>query len=94
MLAPTAKYDPRCSCCPLLPGLVASRLLQSEGGLSEAQSNPPVGGWPFAHRVRLDAATGVVVELEQLDGHGAGGGWTATIETVDVLHPPSWVAAG
>ena len=89
-LIPTEDYDPRCSCCPLLPGEVASRSLLAEGGLSPVQLEAASAGWPSAHRVRLDAATGIVVELEQIDGDGAGGGWTATIEAVDEQHDRSW----
>ncbi|MGJ7450695.1 hypothetical protein [Aquipuribacter sp. MA13-13] len=83
VVAPTAAYDPRCSCCPLLPGEVASRRLLADGGASPARLDGASSGWPTAHRVRLDAATGVVVELEQVDGHGAGQGWTAVVEAVD-----------
>lgn len=90
VVAPTAAYDPRCSCCPLLPGEVASRYLSAEGGDRPRPVEVPAGGWPTAHRVRLDVGTGVVVGLEQLDGHGAGNGWTAVVEAVDETYDRSW----
>lgn len=82
-LAPTGDYDPRCSCCPLLTGEVAARDDAVERGGVPGDVVEPVGGWAAAHRVRLDRATGIVVELEQVGGRDAGEGWTAHVEAVD-----------
>lgn len=59
-------YDPRCSCCALLPGEVTRRLEGEEGGrtMDEAER----ASWPTSYLVGLDVATGVVASLTPLDG--------------------------
>ncbi len=74
-LVTTPSYQARCSCCPLLGGEQADRNLSAEG-------------WsPSSWRVRLDRGTGVVVQLTELGGHSAGGGFTMRIEAVDEPMP-------
>lgn len=61
---PTQAYEPRCSCCPLLPSEVADRLEHDEEG------SPFVPGreYPQAHDVALDVATGICVEIRAVGG--------------------------
>lgn len=80
VLQPTADYDPRCSCCPLLFSA------QSEGQLAESSGQPPrQQRFADAHRVRLDRATGVCVLTEELGGERSGSGHDLLIEAVDEL---------
>jgi hypothetical protein len=77
ILRPTAVYDPRCPCCPLL----LSELIEDDGlGL---RADDPGFVYPDAHRLRLDVGTGVCVANEQLGGSRAGTGHEITIEAVD-----------
>ena len=78
VVRPTAAYDPRCPCCPLLCSEEAARL----GGSTPAGAEPSSQS-PYPHRVRLDLATGVCVYNEQLGGTQAGWGHDAAIEAVD-----------
>ena len=69
-------YDPRCSCCPLLPSSDAADL--------EVFDEHPAGyehGEAFL--VRLDVGTGVCVLTEQVDGTDLGRGHDVRIEAVD-----------
>jgi hypothetical protein len=79
VVAPTESYDPRCTCCALLWGDVAQRLLAGEGGPPVADDPDPTTEW----LVGLDLETGVVVSLEALDGAAAGDGFTVDIASVD-----------
>jgi hypothetical protein len=77
ILRPTAVYDPRCPCCPLL----LSEPIEDDGlGL---RAEDPGFVYPGAHRLRLDVGTGVCVANEQLGGSRAGTGHEITIEAVD-----------
>ena len=69
-------YDPRCSCCPLLPSSDAAEL---EG----ADEHPAGYEHGEAFLVRLDVGTGVCVFTEQLDGTDLGQGHDVRIEAVD-----------
>lgn len=77
LLAPTAFYDPRCSCCPLLPSEQADLLEFGPEGRRQD------GGYATRFRVRLDVGTGICVATEQLDGPRAGDGHEVVIEAVD-----------
>lgn len=85
----TSMYAPRCSCCALLTGLHSLGIEQR--GMSDEQAR--VIGWPdpaeggVEFRVRLDIGTGICVDVEALDGTDVGGGFTVTVEEVDVDYP-------
>jgi hypothetical protein len=79
MVVPTADYEPRCGCCPLL----RSRRID---GL-EWGSVPDGVEYPSAHLVRLDVVTGVCVWAEVLDGTYAGDTHDLRIEAVDEPMP-------
>ncbi|WP_226344527.1 hypothetical protein [Agilicoccus flavus] len=85
----TPAYSPRCSCCPLLAGRHALATERDAMGEEQARQigwpDPAEGGVDF--RVRLDAGTGICVEVEALDGIEPGGGFTAVVEEVDVRYP-------
>jgi hypothetical protein len=76
VLRPTATYDPRCPCCPLLEG-------EPRDGGFDLREEEPGFVFPDAHRVRLDVATGICVANEQLGGTRSGAGHDLTIEAVD-----------
>lgn len=82
VLAPTAFYDPRCSCCPLL----------NCAGAAEEYLRPDeprqAGGYATRFLARLDVATGICVRTEELDGPHAGAGHEVQIEAVDAPFPP------
>jgi hypothetical protein len=82
VVRPTASYDPRCSCCALLLSEAAARLQARAGGPGPRDADPAFEV-PDAHRVRLDVATGICVESEQLGGSRAGWGHDVRIEAVD-----------
>ncbi|PSL04677.1 hypothetical protein CLV30_105143 [Haloactinopolyspora alba] len=77
---PTADYDPRCSCCPLLFDRVAAGILLDEGGPSPARQ-----AYPEAFRVALDVATGIVVSVRDLGGDEDGSGFDVTIHDADLV---------
>ncbi len=77
----TPAYAARCSCCPLLDGAEAAGQLAREGW---AQADI---GRPTSWRVRLDRETGVLVQLTEIGGRSATGGWTMRIEAVDEPMP-------
>lgn len=81
-VATTPAYAARCSCCPMLDGVEATRQLRREGW------DRPPAGLPTAWRVRLDRGTGVVVQLSEEGGRSVGG-WTMRIEAVDGVSPRS-----
>lgn len=67
-------YDPRCACCPLLPSRPAA--------LAEGYPDPD-GPFAEAHRVALDAATGICVSAREVGGPTPGRGFDLVIEGVD-----------
>jgi hypothetical protein len=73
----TPAYEPRCGCCPLL----RSR----EVDLVEYEDYPHhiLAAYPEAHRVRLDAGTGVCVFSEEIGGLAPGPRHGVWIEAVD-----------
>jgi len=77
LVVPTATYEPRCGCCPLL----RSR----EVDLLEYEDRPEhvLDAYPDAFRVRLDLQTGVCVLTEEIGGLSPGKGHDVRIETVD-----------
>ena len=81
----TAAYAARCSCCPLLGGDEAHRTGVREGWAMADDAADRPSSW----RIRLDRGTGVVVALTELGGTSRGGGWSMTIEDVDVELPRS-----
>jgi len=88
VLAPTTAYEPRCSCCPLLPSEQADLL---EFGAAGRRQD---GGYASAFRVRLDVGTGICVLTDQLDGPRAGDGHEVRIEAVDQPIPAAGARAG
>ena len=79
---PGVGYDPRCSCCPLLPSAESDRLEAEGGGLTMRDHDPGLL-YAEAHRVRLDVETGVCVLTEEVGGTRAGYGHDVEIEAVD-----------
>jgi hypothetical protein len=75
LVVPTAHYEPRCGCCPLLR---SRRVDELEWG-----SVPDGVEYPSAHLVRVDVGTGVCVWAEALDGTYAGDAHDLRIEAVD-----------
>jgi hypothetical protein len=74
----TRAYVPRCGCCSLL------RSRDLDVGESAAGSvNKVLARYPEAHRVRLDAGTGVCVLTEAVGGLSPGAGHDLRIEAVD-----------
>lgn len=67
-VVPTQAYEPRCSCCPLLPSEVAARL---EYG-SEDTPFVPTLEYPEAHEVALDVETGICVQIRAAGGPAPG----------------------
>ncbi len=81
---PTAAYQPRCSCCALLPGELAERM--DYGG--ELRDHPEPGfRYPTEWLIGLDRATGLPVSIEPLDGSTPG--HTLRILAVDTDAPGS-----
>lgn len=76
LVRPTADYEPRCGCCPLLRSRTADLAEWGPEWLPEAE-------YPSAELVRLDVGTGVCVWTEALDGTWAGDGHDLHIEAVD-----------
>ncbi len=74
VLRPTADYDPRCSCCPLLDCAVAAEeYLRPDEPRRE-------GGYATRFEVRLDSVTGICVSTRELDGPRRGDGHDVRIE--------------
>lgn len=69
MVGTTADYQPRCSCCALLPGEVAD-LLEFGDGAPPARER----GWQLTTTwlVGLDRETGLAVSIENVDGSAHG----------------------
>lgn len=86
---PTEAYDPRCSCCPLMPSEVSDALEAQAGGPAVRTFDPDFI-FPSAHRLRLDVDTGVLVYSEQLGGTQAGESHDVVIEAVDEMMPESF----
>ena len=81
VLSTTPAYEPRCSCCPLLPSADAAALDAIESGGGRPRDDGHAHGTEFL--VRLDVGTGVCVLTEQLDGTDLGRGHDVRIEAVD-----------
>jgi hypothetical protein len=77
VVRPTAAYEPRCGCCPLL----RTRRID----LLEYADHPQhvLPAYPDAYRVRLDVGTGVCVLTEEVGGATPGKGHDLRIEAVD-----------
>lgn len=73
---PLAGYDPRCSCCALLPGEVSERLLAEESGGGPVPEGRDDGR---EFLVALDVQTGICVSVTALDGRYAGDGFDVEI---------------
>lgn len=71
VLRPTAQYEPRCSCCPLLWSEV-----------SDAYEDRVQGPYADAHRVRLDVQTGICVLTAEVGGPRDGEGHDLRLERV------------
>ncbi len=73
-------YNPRCGCCPLLPGRHADEPEYRDDYPERIRD-------AVRFRVRLDRATGICVQVETLDGPG-GIDFCAEIQEHDVHYPP------
>ena len=88
---PTPAYRPRCTCCALLPGVIAEGLFLAEGGGADEPSDPDVRfpDWRAEEFfVRLDVRTGVVAAVDRLDRHDPAARLTLDVEAVDGDWPP------
>ena len=90
VLRPTDDYDPRCPCCPLLHSRQSDQLDAEASGLPTHELDFQ---YAAAHRVRLDAETGVCVLTEEIGGSHAGSGHEALIEAVDEPMPDELFSA-
>lgn len=81
-LEPTDDYEPRCSCCPLLPS-AASDGREAEAGGSALAALDPGFRYADSHLVRIDVQTGVCVYAEQQGGSRDGHWHRVKIEAVD-----------
>ncbi len=81
-VSPRADYSPRCSCCPLLFGMVSDELDALAGGPS-ARDRCPDLVFATAYLVALDVETGVCVHVEHLDGDHVGRGFSLDVLGVD-----------
>lgn len=77
VVVPTATYEPRCGCCPLL------RTRAVDEREYEDRPENVLGTYPEAFRVRLDVQTGVCVLTEELGGPNPGKGHDVRIGAVD-----------
>ncbi|WP_209313754.1 hypothetical protein [Blastococcus sp. TF02A-35] len=75
VVVPTATYEPRCGCCPLLRTREVDR--------REWDGDHLLDRYADAYRVRLDVQTGVCVLTEELGGERPGFGHDLRIEAVD-----------
>lgn len=82
--APTADYEPRCGCCALLYGEIAER---GEYGDSAPRRDDPAFAYTTRWLVGLDAASGICVSLEFLDGSMRGLGHEVEIHALDEPYP-------
>ncbi|GAA1136395.1 hypothetical protein [Ornithinicoccus hortensis] len=80
-------YDPRCSCCPLLFGEVSQALEFGPGGRPDSANEG--ADYPTAYWVSLDVETGIVVDVEPLDGDRAHAAFTNQIHEVGLLPAPN-----
>ena len=81
-VTPTWAYDPRCSCCPLLPGEVTEWLESSGGGTVSPLTDHPEG-----HEVALDVETGICVAARPIGPASPFAGHDVTIHEVDGTYP-------
>ena len=88
VLRPTAAYDPRCGCCPLLFS-ARSDEVEAEAGPAISVERLSSFDYADAHRVGLDVQTGVCVLTEELGGAHSGDGHRMHIEAVDEPMPDS-----
>jgi hypothetical protein len=77
VLRTTPEYEPRCGCCPLL------RSLEVDVREYGPRSEHVLDVYPEAHRVRLDAGTGICVFTGAIGGPEPGELHQLRIETVD-----------
>ena len=91
VVRPTAAYDPRCSCCEMLPNPVLHARERGSGGI--APEHPEGYAYAEAFRVRLDTGTGICVRLEQLGGTEAGRRHELAVEAVDEAMPEQLFAS-
>ncbi|MBE1608869.1 hypothetical protein [Actinopolymorpha pittospori] len=89
VVATTDFYEPRCSCCAALEGAHSQHRWMWETG----RFDTPTEEWAEWYRVRLDAATGVLVLTEEIGGHTEGRGWSVSIEAVDADMPRHMLTA-
>jgi hypothetical protein len=77
LVRPTATYEPRCGCCPLLRSREVDEL--------EFADHPEalLTEYPEAYRVRLDVQTGVCVLTAAIGGPTPDAGHDLRIEAVD-----------
>ena len=77
VVRPTAYYEPRCGCCPLLRTLAIDLLEYADC------PDHVLSAYPDAYRVRLDVGTGICVSTEDIGGLTPGHGHDLRIEAVD-----------
>jgi hypothetical protein len=78
---PTDDYEPRCTCCSLLP---TRRILMAEfENYPEGLARIEETDFPDAFDVALDVRTGVVVELDPIGGDGSHLMFSVDIHDVD-----------
>ena len=91
---PTPAYRPRCTCCALLPGVIAEGLFLAEGGGADGPSDPDVRfpDWRAEEFfVRLDVRTGVVAAVDRLDRHDPAARLTLDVGRSTVTGPEHFV---
>lgn len=86
VLRTTPRYDPRCSCCPLLLS-ADSDARETGAGVPSILERVPGLRFADAHRVRLDVATGVCALTAGIGGDHPGEGHDLRIEEVDGAVP-------
>jgi hypothetical protein len=82
VLVPTAAYEPRCGCCPLLRSRESDLL----------EGLPLLPEYAEAHRVRLDVETGVCVLTTEVGGPSPGAGHDTVLLGVDEPAPDTLFA--
>lgn len=80
----SGRYDPRCSCCPLLYGRESIAVERMEGNTRPSREDTETD-FAYASRflVGLDAQTGVCVSVDHLDGSEPGEAFSVRILAVD-----------